>query len=73
MKINFLVFQHTDNEPCPIGFCERICVELAADLDEIRFQVVFLPVNVYVEDNIVVSKLISIVRTKFTKINHYET
>lgn len=52
----FTVFQHTDKEPCPIGFCERLCVEMTTDLNETRLQVLFLPVNIYVEDTIVVSR-----------------
>ncbi|CAF0932679.1 unnamed protein product [Adineta steineri] len=47
---------HTDEEPCPIAFCERLCFEMTTDLDETRLQVFFLPVNVYVEDSIVRNK-----------------
>ncbi|CAF5223796.1 unnamed protein product, partial [Rotaria magnacalcarata] len=49
------LLHHTDLEPCPIGFCERLCVEMTTNLDETKLQVLFLPVNIYVEDTIVVS------------------
>ncbi|CAF1470317.1 unnamed protein product [Adineta steineri] len=29
---------HTDDEPCPITFCERLCFEMTTDLDETRLQ-----------------------------------
>ncbi|CAF4962750.1 unnamed protein product, partial [Rotaria magnacalcarata] len=47
---------HTDNEPCPMAFCERLCFEMTTDLDETRLQLLILPVNVYVEDTIVRNK-----------------
>ncbi|CAF3397517.1 unnamed protein product [Rotaria sp. Silwood1] len=47
---------HTDDEPCPIGFCERLCVEMTTNLDETKLQVLILPVNIYVEDTIVRNK-----------------
>ncbi|CAF0980202.1 unnamed protein product [Adineta steineri] len=46
---------HTNDEPCLIAFCERLCFEMTTDLDETRLQVFFLSINVYVEDSIVVS------------------
>ncbi|CAF1559534.1 unnamed protein product, partial [Rotaria sordida] len=49
------LIHHTDDEPCPIAFCERLCFEMTTDLDETRLQVFFLPVNIYIEDTIVVS------------------
>jgi hypothetical protein len=62
MKNEFWVFQHSDKEACPIGFCERLCVELTTDLEETKLQVLFLPVNVYVEDSIVVSRSKNIIK-----------
>ena len=62
MTIHLL--QHTDNDPCPLAFCERICFEMTTDLDETRLQLLFLPVNVYIEDSIVVSRT-AMVRTPF--------
>ncbi|CAF3490546.1 unnamed protein product [Rotaria socialis] len=50
------LLHHTDLEPCPIGFCERLCVEMTTNLDETKLQVLFLPVNIYVEDTIVRNK-----------------
>ena len=38
-----------------MAFCERLCFEMTTDLDETRLQLYFSPVNVYVEDTIVVS------------------
>ncbi|CAF3740732.1 unnamed protein product [Rotaria sordida] len=55
-NITVHLIYHTDNEPCPIGFCERLCVEMTTDLNETRLQVVILPVNVYVEDTVVRNK-----------------
>ena len=49
--------QHTNGEPCPIGFCERLCVEMSTDINDTKLQVLFLPVNLYVDDAIVVSRL----------------
>ncbi|UJR36630.1 hypothetical protein I4U23_029350 [Adineta vaga] len=54
MTLHFL--HHTEDAPSPIGFCERLCVEMTTDLNETRLQVLFLPINVYVEDNIVRNK-----------------
>ncbi|CAF4160429.1 unnamed protein product, partial [Adineta steineri] len=48
---------HTDDEPCRIAFCERLCFEMTTDLDETRLQVFFLPVYVYVEDSIVTAPI----------------
>ncbi|CAF4065238.1 unnamed protein product, partial [Rotaria sp. Silwood2] len=50
------LIHHSDNEPCPIGFCERLCVEMTTNLDETKVQVLILPVNVYVEDTIIRNK-----------------
>ncbi|CAF3838581.1 unnamed protein product, partial [Rotaria sp. Silwood1] len=47
---------HIDNEPYPIAFCERFCVEMTTDLDETRLQVFFLLINLYIEDRIVRNK-----------------
>ncbi|CAF0921211.1 unnamed protein product [Adineta steineri] len=33
------LFHHTDDEPCPIAFCERLCFEMTTDLDETRLQI----------------------------------
>ena len=59
-------FQHTDEEPCPIAFCERLCLEMTTDLEETRLQLVFLPVNVYIEDNITVNETILVNINIFT-------
>ncbi|CAF4971055.1 unnamed protein product, partial [Rotaria sp. Silwood1] len=48
------LIHHTDHEPCPIAFCERLCFEMTTDLDETRLQLFFLPINVYIEDTIIV-------------------
>ncbi|CAF1468454.1 unnamed protein product [Adineta steineri] len=58
-EITFDNFSHTDDEPCPITFCERLCFEMTTDLDETRLQVFFLPINVHVEDSIVVNRHLS--------------
>jgi hypothetical protein len=52
--VSCCLFKHTNNEPCPIAFCERLCFEMTTDLDETRLQLLFLPVHVYVEDTIIV-------------------
>lgn len=39
-----------------MAFCERLCFEMRTDLEETRLQLLILPVNVYTEDTIVVSR-----------------
>ncbi|CAF1031213.1 unnamed protein product [Adineta ricciae] len=55
-NVTLHLLHHTEHAPSPIGFCERLCVEMTTDLNETRLQVLFLPVNVYVEDTIVRNK-----------------
>lgn len=62
-NITAQLVQHTDDQACPIAFCERLCFEMTTDLDETRLQLLFLPVNVYVEDSIVVSRQQQFART----------
>ena len=40
-KITAHLTHHTDDQACPIAFCERVCFEMTTDLGETRLQLLF--------------------------------